>query len=169
MFNRSHLCPSECLDLQAFGLALWQGRHFSPQCRGHLGDGSITTNRKEGPIQAWVHGFHVGRREAAAGVRMARKTPGAIGIGVRLEQLVQPIKADPSRCWEFARVPGREITHDELDKLLLQVVGRLLPELLGRPVSKTDSWLQLRHGLLVMGHLHGIGEGVREVGARVRV
>ena len=24
-------------------------------------------------------------------------------------------------------------------------------------------------GLLVMGHLHGIGEGVREVGARVRV
>ena len=55
--------------------------------------------------------------------------------GVRLEQLVQPIKADPSRCWEFARVPGRKITHDELGKLLLQVVGRLLPELLGRPVS----------------------------------
>ena len=43
--------------------------------------------------------------------------------GVRLEQLVQPIKADPSRCWEFPRVPGREITHDELDKLLLQVRG----------------------------------------------
>ena len=41
--------------------------------------------------------------------------------GVRLKQLVQPIKADPSRCWEFPRVPGREVTHDELDKFLLQV------------------------------------------------
>ena len=61
--------------------------------------------------------------------------PPLIHRGVRLEQLVQPIKADPSRCWEFARVLWREITHDELDKLLLQVVGRLLPELLGRPVS----------------------------------
>ena len=55
--------------------------------------------------------------------------------GVRLEQLVQPIKADPSRCWVFTRVPRRKITHDELDKLLLQVVGRLLLELLGRPLS----------------------------------
>ena len=31
--------------------------------------------------------------------------------GVRLEQLVQPIKADPSRCWVFARVPGRKMQH----------------------------------------------------------
>ena len=40
--------------------------------------------------------------------------------GVRLEQLEQPIIADPVRRREVLRVSGREVTHDELVKLLLQ-------------------------------------------------
>ena len=37
--------------------------------------------------------------------------------GVRLEQLVEPIKANPARFWEFPWVTGREITHDALVKV----------------------------------------------------
>ena len=43
--------------------------------------------------------------------------------GARLEELVQRIIADPLRQWEVVRVPGREITHDERCKLLLQGGG----------------------------------------------
>ena len=56
-------------------------------------------------------------------LEVARPLLPHIQRGVWLEELVQPIIADPLRLWEVVRVPGREITHDERFELLLQ--GRL--------------------------------------------
>ena len=53
-------------------------------------------------------------------LEVARPLLPHIQRGVRLEELVQPIIADPLRLWEVVRVPGREIAHDERFKLLLQ-------------------------------------------------
>ena len=53
-------------------------------------------------------------------LEVARPLLPHIQRGVRLEELVQPIIADPLRLWEFTRVPGREIAHDARFKLPLQ-------------------------------------------------
>ena len=56
-------------------------------------------------------------------LEVARALLPHIQRGERLEELVQPIIADPLRLWEFVRVPGREFTHDGRFKLLLQGSG----------------------------------------------
>ena len=53
-------------------------------------------------------------------LEVARALLPHIQRGVRLEELVQPIIADPLRLWEDVRVPGREIAHDARFKLPLQ-------------------------------------------------
>jgi len=46
-------------------------------------------------------------------LEVARALPPHVQRGKRLEQLEQPLKANPLRLWEGVRVSGREITHDE--------------------------------------------------------
>ena len=62
------------------------------------------------------------------------------GATKRLEQLEQPLKANPLRLWEGVRVSGREITHDERVKQLPQFAVGVVPYVAGwRGDVDTDS------------------------------
>ena len=72
-------------------------------------------------------------------LEVARALPPHMQRGVRLEELVQRIIADPLRHWEVVRVPGREIAHDERFKLPLlsaAVCSRQVGEA-AKPVIRT--------------------------------
>ena len=94
------------LEAEVVGTLLSDDSRLAPRARSEAGEGRVALV----PLNDQL-------------LEVARALTPHMQRGARLEELVQRIIADPLRQWEVVRVPGREITHDERCKLLLQGGG----------------------------------------------